>query len=333
MKRISILSIALLALLMAGCKGKKTEVVVEEAPRVKVYTVSAGNVEQNVSFTGTIQPYKENQISSSMPMRIDKILVEVGDRVNQGQVLVMMDQTSYNQAQVQLKQLEADYERLLKVYEVQGISKQQLDTHTAQVEVQRAALENLRQNSMLVSPISGVITARNYDAGDIAATPVLTVMQIDRLKVMVNISEQYFPKVKVGMPVDVTSDIYPDETFAGKVSLIYPAIDAATRTFATEITITNSSMKLRPGMYSRVAVNFGEAERVLVPDVSVQKQAGTNERYIFVIENNTAVRRKIETGRQLGDRYEVLSGIESGEKVVVAGFSRLSDGIEVIVTE
>lgn len=333
MKRISVLSIALLALLMAGCKEKKAETVVEEAPLVKVYTASTGNVEQLVTFTGSILPYKENQISSSSPVRIDKIMVDVGDRVRQGQVLVTMDQTAYSQTKVQLAQLEADYERFKKVYEVNGISKQQLDSQLAQVEVQRAAIANLEQNTRLVSPISGVVTARNYDPGDIASTPVLTVMQIDRLKVMINVSEQYFPNVKIGMPVDITLDIYPDQKFEGKVSLIYPAIDAATRTFTVEITIPNSDSKLRPGMFSRVAVNFGDAERVLIPDIAVQKQAGTNEKYIFVLENGKAVRRTVEIGRQIGDVYEVLSGVEPNETVITAGFSRLTNGVEVKIVD
>lgn len=324
---------SLLALLMAGCKEKAPEVVAEQIPQVKVSTTSTDSVEQLVTFTGTIEPYKENQISSQSPMRIDKIMVEVGDRVRQGQELVTMDQTTYNQNRAQLAQLEADLERYQKVYDAGGLSKQQLDAQLTQIDVQRAAIQNLQENTRLLSPITGVVSARNYDPGDIAAAPVLTVMQIDRLKVMINISEQYFPQVKVGMPVDIALDMYPDQKFEGRVSLIYPAIDASTRTFTVEITIPNGDMKLRPGMFSRVSVNFGDVERVLIPDIAVQKQAGTNEKYVFVVEGGKAVRRVVETGRQIGEVYEVIGGLDAGEQLVTAGFSRLSDGTEVEIVK
>ncbi len=100
-------------------------------------------------------------------------------------------------------------------------------------------------------------------------------MQIEPLKVFVNISEQYFPYVKVGMPVDVRVDIFPDERFTGTVSLIYPALDPATRTFKVEVRLPNAGGKMRPGMYARTIFDMGEKPGIMVPDVAVQKQVGT----------------------------------------------------------
>jgi len=331
MKKISLVGVALIALAMAGCKEKKTEAVVEQKPLVKVMAAVSSEVEQLVEFTGTIDPYVQNAINPSMPVRIDQIMVEVDTKVQKGQLLVKMDQTQYKNAKLQLADQEANYQRTKAVYDVNGVSQQQMESYTTSLEVAKATVSNLLENIELRSPITGIITARNYDNGDMysGVQPILTVMQMDRLKVKINISESYFPNVKVGMPVDIKLDIYPGETFKGTVSLIYPAINAATRTFTVEVTVPNGNMKLRPGMFARVALNFGSAERVMIPDLSVQKQVGTNERFVYIVRNNTAERRVVDLGRQVGDRYEVLSGVAEGEQVAVAGMSRLMDGTEV----
>jgi RND family efflux transporter MFP subunit len=333
-------ALAALAFLAVGCgsRGKTTETAVaeeEKKPLVKVYTAALETVAQTEEFSGTILPFTENNITPSMGLRIEKILADVGDRVSQGQVLVELDRSSLLQSQVQLENLKTDLERFQTLYNAGGVAKQQLDQLTTQVQAAQVAYDNLLANTVLRSPVTGTVTARNYDPGDLYGSKgaILTVMQIDRVKVQVNVSEGYYPQVKVGMPVEVRLDVYPQETFAGQVSLIYPAVDAMTRTFTTEITIPNGDRKLRPGMFSRVSLNFGSAEQVVVPDVAVQKQAGTNERFGFVVENGKAVRRTFTVGRQTDSRVVILSGISAGERVVVAGGQKLLDGTEVDITQ
>ena len=159
-------------------------------------------------------------------------------------------------------------------------------------------------------------------------------MQIDPLKVVANISEQYFPNVKVGMPVKLAVDIFPDEEFTGTVSLIYPALDASTRTFTVEVTVPNGNEKLRPGMFARSTFNMGDKEGIMVPDVAVQKQVGTAERFVYVIEGDSvARRRRVDVGRQVGDRVDILSGVAPGERVAVTALSKLFDGAKVEVKQ
>ena len=268
-------------------------------------------------------------------MHIDRILVEVGDAVREGQLVVSLDPTQYTQQLVQLQTIESDYNRLLPVYEAGGISAQQIEQARAQLDVQREVVANLKKNIEVRSPISGVVTARNYESGDLfAQQPILHIMQIDPLKVIVNISEQFFPQVKVGMPVDLYVDIFPGEIFAGRVSLIYPALDAATRTFKVEVTVPNGAGRLRPGMYARTSFDMGGKTGVMVPDVAVQKQVGSSERYVYVIVGDTvAERRSVEVGRQVGDRVDILRGVASGEQVAVTALSKLFDGARVEIKE
>ena len=333
MKRIVILGFAVA--LLAGCTGKKTAAVTEEkGVLTKTARATAATVRLTEEFTSEIEPYKENDITpAASGVHIDKIYVEVGDPVREGQLIVTLDPTQYTQQLVQLKTVEDDYNRLLPVYEAGGISAQQIEQAKAQLDVQREVVANLKKNIEVRSTISGVVTARNYESGDLfAQQPILHIMQIDPLKVIANISEQYFSNVKVGMPVKLTVDIFPDEEFTGTVSLIYPALDPTTRTFKVEVKVPNAKRTLRPGMYARTTFDMGSKEGVMVPDVAVQKQVGSAERYLYVIEGDSvAERRSIKVGRQVGDRVDILSGVEPGEQVAVTALSKLFDGAAVDV--
>lgn len=336
MKKILMMIAA--AAMTAGCTGKRTTASAPEENRVLTRGVVAEETAVRLieEFTSEIEPYRENDVTpAASGVHIDRILVEVGDAVREGQLVVSLDPTQYTQQLVQLQTIESDYNRLLPVYEAGGISTQQIEQARAQLDVQREVVANLKKNIEVRSPISGVVTARNYESGDLfAQQPILHIMQIDPLKVIVNISEQFFPQVKVGMPVDLYVDIFPGEIFAGRVSLIYPALDAATRTFKVEVTVPNGAGRLRPGMYARTSFDMGGKTGVMVPDVAVQKQVGSAERYVYVIVGDTvAERRSVEVGRQIGDRVDILRGVASGEQVAVTALSKLFDGARVEIKE
>ena len=156
-------------------------------------------------------------------------------------------------------------------------------------------------------------------------------MQIQPVKVLVNISESDFSKVHVGMPVNIKLDVFGEEEFKGKVSLIHPTIDAATRTFVAEINIPNANSRIRPGMFARVVLDFGIANHVVVPDRSIVKRTGSGDRYVYVFKDGKVSYNKVELGRRMDDTYEVISGVDDNAQVVVAGQSSLSDGASVRV--
>jgi RND family efflux transporter MFP subunit len=133
------------------------------------------------------------------------------------------------------------------------------------------------------------------------------------------------------MKADVRVDMYPDKVFEGKVSRVDPVIEPNTRTFSVEITIPNGSLELRPGMFSRTTLNFGSMEGIMVEDIAVQKLAGSNDKYLFVIEDGKAVRRNVTTGTQAGSMINIVSGVNAGDQVVITGISRLENGTEVEV--
>jgi RND family efflux transporter MFP subunit len=321
--------------ILVSCGEKKQETTQgEEKVKVKTTVAALQQVDNVSAYTATVKADVINQITPALPgARIDKIFVEVGDRVSKGQTLVQFDPSTVTQQKIQLASLEQDYARYSELLKVGGIAQQQVDAVKTNIDVLKTAIKNLEDNTVLKSPVSGTITARNYDNGDLfGQLPILTVQQLNPLKAIIYVSESDFTNVKTGMPADIKLEVYGDEVFTGKVTLIYPTIDADTHTFGVEVTINNSDNRVRPGMFSRVSLNFGSKESVVVPDVSVQKQAGANDKYVYTIENGIAKYHKVNLGQRLGESYEILSGIEVGEEVVIAGQTRLIDGTEVEIS-
>lgn len=333
MKRLVYLAV-LLPVLAAGCSKKdagdanaKTDVY-----NVKIEVAQQKEIDRIYEFSSTVDADVKNYISSAGGTRIDKIMVEVGDYVKKGQQLVKMENTQLLTSLSQLENLKVELDRIKALYASGGASKQQVDQMQTQYDVAKKSADNLKDNIYLTSPISGVVTMRNFDNGDVAATqPILQVMKINPVKLKINIPESFYTKVSKGMKVVAKTDIFGEEEFGGYISLIYPTIDPATRTFTCEVSVNNPKSKLKPGMFGRVELNLGRANTIMVPDRAIIKQSGSNDKYVFVEKNGQVEYRKVELGRRLGESIEILGGIDNGERIVVSGQSKLIDGSKVKV--
>jgi len=339
MKRLKLVVIAACAFVLGmtscGKSDNKDTKAVAEIPNIRIQQVSQRDVEQTYELTATVKPQVKNSIAPSAPGRIRQILVEVGGRVAKGQKLVQMDVANLSNSETQIDNYKRMYKRTQELFNVGGASQQELDNAKLQMDVAQTNSKNLSENTFLRSPISGVVTARNYDNGDMYSgqQPVLTVMQINPVKLIINVSESYYSQVKVGMPIDVKFDVFKDESFQGKVNLIYPTIDEQTRSFAVEIRMANNNNKVRPGMFGRVTMEFGKAKRIVVPDQAIVKQTGSGAKFVYVYTDGKVQFKQVEVGRRDGADLEILSGLAIGEQVVVAGQSKLVDGAEVRVVK
>lgn len=337
MKYLKTLSFAALAILAVSCDNKSEEkagTVQQEKVQVKIAKVTSESIPQTETYTGTVESDVKNNIAPNTPYRIERIYADVGDQVRKGQVLVQLDASNLQQLKLQLENQKIEFGRTSQLYQVGGVSKAEYDVAKMQLDVYSTQYKQLVENTQLVAPISGVVTARNYDDGDMyGGNPILTIEQTNPVKVMVNISESYYKQVYKGMPVDISLDAYEGETFYGKVTIIYPTIDQTTHTFPVEVTITNSEQKVRPGMFARATVNFGNQTHVVVPDEALVKQIGAGDRYVYVYKDGKVSYNKVELGKHLNDKYEILSGVQSGDDVVIAGQSRLANGKEVEVVK
>lgn len=305
----------------------------QEVVDVKATTAEVKTIDVSETYTAELLPYAENNITpAAAGLHIKQIMVDVGDKVTKGQVLVKLDDTTLKQQEYNLAITQDTYNRMKPVSEAGGVSVQQFKQLENQLNLQKEAIDQLRKNTIITSPISGMVTARNFEDGDLfASMPILHIMQTDKLKAVVNVSELYYPDVKIGDKVNITSDVYPGQVFEGEVSRINPAVTAATRTFSVEITIPNKDEVLRPGMSTRATFIMNQRESVVVPAEAVRKQTGSSQRYLFVVNEGKAEHRFVKDGRRVGTDIEIFDGVKAGEMVAITGVEKLMDGKNVNV--
>lgn len=338
MKNLKHVLLAIAAVsLFASCGSKSNETTntpAQAAPVVSVVTATAEDVDVLNTYTSNIEPYATNNIMPQTAGRIVTINAEVGTRVRKGQLLAKMDDVNLAKTRLQIVNDSTELSRLTELYKIGAVSQADYDLAKLSLEIARKTYSNLVENTYLRSPINGVVTARNFDKGDMYSMtqPIFVVQQISPVKMLINISESQFTQVNKGMEFDVTVESYPGETFKGKVNLIYPTVSASTHTFPVEVVCENADQRLRPGMFARVSANFGTNHHVVVPDVAVVKQMGSGEHFIYVLQpDNTVKYQLVEVGKRLGNRYEIVSGINEGDKIVTEGQIRLKDGVTVQV--
>lgn len=343
LRTISVIMIS--GLIFTACSSKKSnesnsstgEAADEKASvPVKVMTLEKTKIARTIDYTATVLPYEEVNMAPSAPGRIDRIYVETGDRVVKGQELFLMDRTQLYQQKVQLASVEKDLSRLDTLLSMGSVTQQQYDQMKTQYEVLKTNVDFMEQNTLLRAPFNGIITGKYFEDGEMySGTPttqsgrsaVVTIMQVNPLKVNVAVSEQYYPLIKNGMKAIITADVYPDEVFTGKVFRKAPTINAVTRSFITEIELPNRNDLLKPGMFIRVSMDLGEVETFVVPAAAVLLQEGTNIRYVFVEDQGIAKRTEVQIGKRFDDMLEIISdNLREGEKLVTEGQARLLTG-------
>lgn len=332
------ITFAAAAILAAACgrNGDDAEntVAAEETHIVEILRVSKEQVPQDGVYSTTVQANILNNIAPQQGGRINKINVEVGDFVSAGQILAEMDKVQLDQAGLRFQNAEVEMNRVEQLFKEGGVSQSDYDQIVMNYKVAKSTYDNLLENTVLRSPVSGVVTARNYDRGDMynMSQPLFTVQQITPVKLLVPISESDYTKVKKGDKVTITADAFPGQSFEGSIIRLYPTMDASTHTFNVEVHVRNENRLLRPGMFARATVNFGDNFNVVIPDQAAVKMQGAGTRQVFILNNdNTVSVRVVTLGRHFDNKYEVLSGLDDGDVIVVKGHSTLKAGDTVVV--
>ena len=319
-----------------GAAAETTTVVEKKTQPVKIMDLAYKNTAVEQKITSTVVAFEETHLSPALQGRIRSVKVEVNDHVKKGQLLVEMDRTQLEQTRLQYEQLKTDLARMDTLLQYGSITEQAYDQMKSQVETTELILKNLEENTLLRAPYSGIITGKHFNDGELfSPTPntpagkaaLVSLIQINPVKLMVNLSEKSLPLVKKGMKASVSTEVYPGENFQGTVFRIHPTISAATRTFIAEVQVPNKNEKLLPGMFARVNLKLGEADALIVPAISVMQQTGTNERYIMVHENGKAKKVTVQIVTRHDDQLEISSpSIQGGEELIYAGQSRLENG-------
>ena len=345
-------AILISTLLIAGCSTKNTNgvangtdstsVTVFKQVPVKVIGLTKTSIAKTIDYSATALPFEEVNLAPSTPGRIDKIYVEVGDKVKKGDDLFLMDRTQLFQLKLQLSGLEKELNRIDTLLKTGSAKQQQYDQMKTQYDVTKSSVDFMEENTLIKAPFSGVITGKYFENGELYSgapttqtgrAAIVTLMQLNPLKADVSISEQYYPLIKKNMGASITADVYENETFTGKVSRINPTINATTRSFIVEIEVPNNKDLLKPGMFLRVSMDLGETETFVVPAQTVLVQEGTNTRYVFINDNGKAKRIDVILGKRFDDKLEILSAtIKEGDMLVYEGQSKLitGDGLEIV---
>ena len=300
----------------------------------QVVTVDAARLtelDSRQQYTAQLEAKTLNNITAQAGGRVKQILVAVGDRVAAGQVVARMEATQASAAQIQLADAKTNFARMDELYKVGGISKAQWEQAKSSLEQAKLSYGNASENTLLRSPISGFVTAKNYDSGDVTspAQPILVIQQVSPLKVVVNVSEQYYTRLKPGLEASLSVEALGTQSFSGRITKVYPTVDATTHTVGVEIEVANKDQRLRPGMYARLDLDFGTRQALTISDKAIVRQAGSGIRYVYVLKEGKAVYREVELGELQDGRYEALSGIEPGEQLIISAPSRLKNGTAV----
>ncbi|MBO4263608.1 MAG: efflux RND transporter periplasmic adaptor subunit [Bacteroidales bacterium] len=338
MKHIRTILSPVMALVLTACGGQQQQNGAQEGtvalPRVETMVAAAEEVPQEAVYSTHVQAYAINHIAPQSVSRIQKMNVDVGDYVSRGQVLAEMDRLQLDQAALKLKNDETELARVKQLLAEGGVSQADYDQLELAFQVSKGSYDNLLENTILRSPIDGVVTARGYDRGDMytMGQPIYTVEQITPVKILVGVSESDYTRVKRGDSVSLTADALGGKTFTGQINRLYPTMDAASHTFNVEVVVRNADRQLRPGMYARVTVRFGSRRSVVVPDMAVRKIQGSGQRTVYTVEaDGTVAVKPVTPGRRWDGKYEILSGLQEGEQIIVKGHTavRAGDKVEV----
>ncbi len=342
-----------------------------EAVPTEVVAVQERPFSRQLSLTGSIMPKETVQVFSKVPGKIiQRIAVDEGDAVEKGRVLVQLEQESIEasiqearaglkgsraelrRAESRLQVLKKDTQRLENLFQEKAVAAQKLDHIKAEYQ---AALENknsaqagierakARLRQLLITgaehtinaPISGLVAKRHLDPGSLTTPglPLLTLIQTDPVKILTSVSEQDYPGLHKGMPARTTVDAFPGEVFTGRVSLVSPTLEQATRTAALEISIPNPGQKLKSGMFAQLEIETGSSRGLAVPLAALLQMPGTAGYYVFCVREGRAVQVNVSIGDRQGRFVRISKGLQAGDRVVIKGQNRLEDQTPVRVLE
>ncbi len=335
MKRVFIYSLAALMLIGCGKKTTTTKVEEERVEQVRTTVLHYQEIQREISLSTNLQGYLTLNVAPSVTGKIEHIYCEVGDRKSKGQDLVRMDQTQYKTTKITLGNLEVEKNRIENLLRSGSATQQQYDQILTQYNSTKEQLEFLQANTYVKAPFSGVISAKNYEDGELyGGQPILVLTQLDKLKALVAVPETYFPRFKEGMKLQLTSEIYPEKVFTATVEVVYPTIDASTHTFQVKIVVPNGQHLLRPGMYVTTTIGLGKAKVLVAPYQAVEKLVGANDRYVFINDNGRAKRVAVELGQRFDQNIEIIAPeIVEGVELVTVGQHKLVDGVKINVVE
>jgi membrane fusion protein (multidrug efflux system) len=311
-------ALALALLCCCSCREPDAAKAAQEpAKPARLVVVVAPAREQTLTRTvevqGALFPREKTVLAAQADGAISAVMADFGDRVAAGQVLCRIDPREY---------------------------RLRLDSARAQLEQAQARLVNATANFHRASELkkNGLIPQQQFDeisstlrVARADGTPVYELIAIDPIKLRASIPERFVPRLRVGLPINLSVEANPDRVYSGVVRRIAPALDDASRTLLIEAEVPNPDGSLRPGYFAHVTVNLGRDRALFVPQSAVMRYAGVSR--VFVLEHGVLRSREVETGVTLDTGIEIVKGLRPGERVVTSDLDRLADGLKAVAKE
>ncbi|MCT4607413.1 MAG: efflux RND transporter periplasmic adaptor subunit [Marinisporobacter sp.] len=358
----------LFALTLTGC-GKKGKVLAKEEKFISVKTskIEKKNLTLKTILSGKIKPIEESNMVSKIPGKVMNVHVEIGDRVQKGDILFELEKTdlmnavkqaeaAYNTSLASLKLKEEqianaqkNYERNKALYEQGALSQQafeqselqasksQLDMAKAQAEQSKVNLENAKSklsDTIVTAPISGFITSVEINKGEMASNSMtaVTVANLDTVLIETNISEHLINKVHTDDLVEVLVKSASKEPLPGKIFALSPAPTKNGLTYPMKITLANKDTLVKAGMFAEISIVSDRKENIItIPSDSVVVKEG--KEVVFLVNNNQSIMKEVSLGLDNGKEIEVLDGLNVGDVIVIKGQNFLDEGNKVKITE
>ena len=333
----------LVAGVFLGCSKQQAGGFEPPPTPVELADVQTVTVTDKFEAVGTVEAGEAITVVSEVDAVVTALPFIEGQAIDSGELIAQMDdqqiRAAYQSAEATRDQTRSAYDRAKEMLSAGAVSKQALDDATANLKVAEAQCEQARvrlSKCQIRAPFSGVIGHRLVSPGAFLrsgfslATPITTLTQISRLKVLFTAPERIYPRLTRGSEITVTTPAYPDDKLIGKIDVIDPIVDSITRSVRVIARVSNPDRKFRPGMSATVSAVLGERPNSLtIPDEAVFAEG--NQAFVFVVQpDNSVIRTPIILGSRQAGTVEVVSGLTSGAKVVQAGHQKLFYGAKVM---
>ncbi|MBQ3862644.1 MAG: efflux RND transporter periplasmic adaptor subunit [Schwartzia sp.] len=326
----------------------------------KSAVVTAGNpVRQTITpkykFSGTLEPVWQADVAAKVDGRIEQVLVNEGDKVSAGQVLVILEQTdtnanlmqargSYIDAQATVEKAQHDYDRAKYLFEKGAISEEELEHaqfaldnalgKLANAEGSVAAADSKVGGTTVTTPRTGIVQKRYYQEGYYAkvGTALFNIADISILRAKIDVPEGFISSIAVGGRVECVIPSMDNLRVVGTITRISPVAVQPSRTFEAEVTVNNADGKLRGGIYADAILTALPKTNVLTVPLSAIVMRD-DQRTVYVVEDGIAVRKVLKTGYIGDDIVEVLDGITEQDVIITGGLNKVREGSKVKISE
>jgi len=344
MRRLHALLYVSVLVWLIGCNQVQDSVEKNETiTNVTVIKAERLSYIPKLKYSGTLIANKEANLGAALPGRVEKIYFEEGQDIEKGKLIAELSGELLTQARAEFLTLQKDYERFQHLRRKGTIPQQKLDQIEGQYEASKAKYQMMKKNTEIRAPFTGTLVERYLEEGenfmflpnvDISrpnislSSGIVTLMQLNPLKVRIEVNEKDISKIHIGQSGNLTCDPYPDKIFQGRVSTIKPILSAISRSNEVEITFANPKRILKPGMFGIVILDLPRIHGIFIPRSAVLRQTGTGEDYVFVAEEEKAKRRAIKQVGFLEDKI-TIKGIKVLEQVIVGGKNKVINGAKI----